>query len=167
MRKPCWYRKAVLVVIFESRQALIETMAGRVSDWLDIGHAALIVRAEGAEPVIVNNNVTAHEGAIAGALLGASMLALGVVQQGALDLPRLGALLAVLLSGLAGAAVGILVGYFVAQRVGFGFSPQLLQSTAHRLAAGQVALVLQVRQSHVARLEDEFAQHPARVELVH
>ncbi len=162
------HHRIILVVVFESRRVMVAAMddalAHGLGDLLDIGHAALIVRPADSAPVIVNNNVTAQEGTISGAMIGAALLALGVVQLGALDLPRAGAALAVAVSLLAGSALGGVIGRVTAGRVEFGFRPELLGNIATQLAVGEVALVLQVRQTHVPRIRDELARHNARID---
>jgi hypothetical protein len=160
-------RRATLVAIFESRPALLAAMdhllAEGLGGMLDIGHAALIVRTGGEPPAIINNNVTAREAWVAGAIGGAAMLALGCIQYGALDLPGPQAFLAVALAAAAGAALGALAGAVVANRITFGFRDVLLQSTAAELESGQVALLLQVRPGHLAALRAKLVELQARI----
>jgi len=160
-------RRATLVAIFESRPALIAAMDRLLGEGLgsvlDIGHAALIVRTGGEPPAIINNNVTAREAWVAGAIGGAAMLALGCIQYGALDLPGPQAFLAVALAAAAGAAIGVLTGAVVANRVTFGFRDALLQSTAGELKPGQVALLVQVRPGHLPVLRAKLVALQARI----
>src|SRR3989304_5357125 len=134
--------RITLVVVFDSLRALVEAMddvlARGLGELLDIGHAAVIARPDESAPVIVNNNVTPQEGTISGAMIGASLMALGTVQLGALDLPRAGAALAVSLGILGGGALGGGIGRAVAERVEFGFRQELLDEIAGRRAMGEV-----------------------------
>ncbi len=166
MRDLLW-RRTTLVAIFESRVALIAAMdrllAEGLGGMLDIGHAALIVRTHGEPPAVINNNVTAREAWIAGAIGGATMLALGCLQLGALDLPSPEAFAAVALGAAAGALIGAGIGALVARWIPFGFQGTLLQSTAAELEDGQVALVLQVRPGHLAVLRQKMVDLQAQI----
>ena len=61
-------------------------------------------------------------------MLGASMLALGIVQRGALDLPGGAAALALGLSIVIGSLAGGVIGYTVARFTGFGFCSHAARS---------------------------------------
>lgn len=163
-----FWRRTTLVVIFESRQTLIEAMdhllAEGLGSLLDIGHAALIVRPASEQPaIIINNNVTAREALVAGATGGAAMMALGCIQLGALGLPGPEAFLAIGIGAAAGAGIGAGIGALVANRITFGFRPSLLQMTARELAPGQVALLLQVRPAHLPVLRQKMVELKARI----
>ncbi|WP_119066136.1 hypothetical protein [Aggregatilinea lenta] len=168
MLRQLWLRKVNLVAVFDSRTALAATMDAMLArgmlDLLDIGHSALIVGSSSGKPVIVNNNVERQEGIYSGAMLGAVMLGLGAVQGGALDWPRGGAFLAIVLALLGGAALGAGIGGGVARLTRFGFSTLLLDDVGQQLEADQVALVLQVRPVHAGVLEDALAGPEAHVE---
>ncbi len=154
-------RRAVLVVTFPSRRALHETIARLMSqgmgDDLDIGHAALISRSQDGGISVHNNSVTAREGWISGMMLGATIMALGAVQYGALDIHGAGAALVLGISFVSGGLLGSWIGYMAARWIGLGFEPALLQDIANRLADGEVVLVLQVRRTQAAALWTELA----------
>jgi hypothetical protein len=135
-----------------------------LSDRLDMGHAALIEQTANGQPVIVNNNVTSREGLISGAMIGGSILALGVIQLDALRLPDLEALAAISVSILLGCGLGGLIGHLVTFSIGFGFQLDLLNSVARQLASGEVVLLLQVRHKDVAILERELVTLKAQVQ---
>lgn len=161
-------QRVVLVVTFPSRRTLHETLArlmrqGMVEN-LDIGHAALITRSQDGTLSVHNNSVTAREGWISGMMLGATIMALGAVQYGALDTNGVGAALVLGISFVIGGLLGSLLGYMAARWIDFGFDPALLQDIVNRLVEGEVALVLQVRRSHAAALWTELAVGGGRVE---
>lgn len=161
-------RRVDLIAVFESRAVLAATMdrmlAHGLLDLLDVGHSALIIVDENRQPLVVNNNVEPHEGRNSGAMLGAVLLTLGAVQGGVLDLPRLGAVLGVLLALLVGGGLGAAIGYGVARATRFGFAPVLLNDVSARLSASQVALVLQLRPAQAATLEAALAGPGVTVE---
>jgi uncharacterized membrane protein len=161
-------RRVILVITFESRDKLVEVMdrllAQGFSNRLDMGHAALIEQKADGQPVIENNNVTSREGLISGAMIAAAILTLGVIQLGALRLPDLEALAAISVSILLGCGLGGLIGQCVTSSIGFGFQPDLLNSAARQLAAGEVVLLLQVRHQDVSILEQELVILKAQVQ---
>ncbi|HEX3052025.1 MAG TPA: hypothetical protein VHP83_15305 [Aggregatilineaceae bacterium] len=144
-----------MVLIFHSDQALIETMdqlsITDLGHMLDFGHAALITGGEA--PSIVNNNVSVREGGLSGAMIGTTLMMLGFVQFGVLDLSKLGSILAIGMAALTGGLIGGLIGYLVAFWIGFGFSKALLYEVGSQLTSGEVALLLQMPDRHVARLQ--------------
>ena len=114
--------------------------------------------------MIVNNNVTAREGLISGGMVGAALAGLGAIQLGATILPGISATLAVLLLALVGALIGGGIGRLVAVRIVFGFDPAVLEKTAERLRAGEIALLLQVRTVNVPAIRDALLDHRAHLE---
>lgn len=160
-------RRTILMITFESRDMLVEIMdhllVRGMSDHLDIGHAALVEQTTSRQPIIVNNNVTSREGFISGAMIGASILTLGMIQLDALSLPEFEALLVISVSIVFGGGLGALIGQLVTASIGFGFQSDLLMSVARQLTPGEVVLVLQVRPKDASILEQELvtlkAQH--------
>jgi hypothetical protein len=114
--------------------------------------------------VIVNNNVTSRDGLISGAMIGGSMLALGLIQLDALRLPDLEALAVISVTILLGCGLGGLIGQLVTRSIGFGFQPDLINRAARQLDAGEVILLLQVRHRDVSILERELVALNARVQ---
>ena len=164
-----WFAsRSTLVFCFDSRHALLEAVddmfSHGIADLMDIGHAALIIQPANADPVIVNNNVTAREGLISGGMIGAALAGLGAIQSGATILPGISATLAVLVFALLGAVIGGAIGRLVAVRIVFGFDPAILQRTADQLSAGEIALLLQVRTVNVPTVRDALLTHHARLE---
>jgi uncharacterized membrane protein len=153
---------------FESREMLVEVMdqllVRGMSDRLDIGHAALIEQTTSGQPIIVNNNVTSREGFISGAMIGASIFTLGVIQLNALDLPEFEALVVISLSIVLGCGLGGLIGHLVTFSIGFGFHPDLLASMGRQLRPGEVVLVLQVRHKDASILERELVTLKAQLQ---
>lgn len=162
------WRSVNVIAVFASPAALAAAMdallARGMLDLLDIGHSALIVRDPGHEPVVVNNNVEPYEGAYSGAILGAVLLGLGAVHGGVLGLEHAAALLALVLSLAVGGLIGTAVGYAIARLTRFGFPRPMLNEIGGRLAAGQVALVVQVRPDHAAILAQALAGPEVHVE---
>ncbi len=148
-------RKATLVLIFQSDRALMETMdqlsVTDLGHMLDFGHAALITGGE--EPMIVNNNVSVREGGLSGVMIGATLMMLGFVQFGALDLSKLGSIMAIGMAALMGGILGGLMGYLIAFLIGFGFSQALLAEVGSQLMSGEIALLLQMPERQITRLQ--------------
>src|SRR5690554_5675761 len=161
MVNPLGRRTANLIVIFPSPEALAAAMdallARGMLGLLDIGHSALIVREPEREPVVVNNNVEPQEGVYSGAILGAVLLGLGAVHGGVLGLEHVAALLALALILAVGGAIGAAVGYGIAHVTRFGFPRPMLAEIGGQLAAGQLALVVQVPPNRAAELEQALA----------
>ncbi len=153
-------RRTTLVAVFQTQRALVETLDHLLGlgldSALDIGHAALITRAEQGTIVTVNNNVAPREGLLSGAALGAAIGGLVMLLLGAGDLPKAAAALSVATGLLLGGLIGAALGRLAAHLIGFGYEPGLLCDLERQLQPGQVALLLRVRASNVALLRREL-----------
>ena len=101
----------MIVAIFPSR-ALLTKALDHLNETkpLEIEHAAIVAKANTGELVVIDDDIGADEGGIAGGTLGAAMAALGMVQFGALAIPGVGAFIALGAGALVGALVGQLTG---------------------------------------------------------
>jgi uncharacterized membrane protein len=145
-----------IVAVFPSRAILTN----------DIQRAAIIAKAASGETVILDDDISADEGGIAGGTLGAAMAAFGLVQLGALALPGVGAIIALGAGALVGGMIGGATGRFAANLVDFGFKNNQIEALAADLQAGHPALVLEIQKAEelLPRLRDELK--PYRAELV-
>jgi len=161
-------RRSILVITFKTHQDLTDAMndilTRRLSDMVDIGHAAIVLRSQEGYPLILNNNVTLREGPISGFMIGVSILPLGLIQAGALELPGAWAVMVMLVGILFGGVIGALVGYGIATRINFGFRAQLLNDLGAQLHIGEASLVLQARPAQVAAIREVFKELNACVE---
>lgn len=152
-----------IVAVFPSRAALTTALNElKHTKFVQIRRAAIVAKAETGEVVVVDDNIGADEGGIAGGTLGLAMAALGMVQMGALAIPGVGVMIVV-----TGAVVGALVGNVTA-RVGVSLlgmgdrqHETRFKKLADRLRAGHPALVMEVRDAHRASLllTDALAKH--------
>ncbi|MBZ0292329.1 MAG: hypothetical protein K8L99_07150 [Anaerolineae bacterium] len=134
-----------IVAVFPSRAILTKAL-DRITELevLNIQHAAIVAKAHDGEIVVIDDDISANEGAITGGTLGAAMTALGLVQMGALALPGIGPIIALGTGLLAGGLVGGLTGRLAAQVMDFEYKNYPMKTMAEQLQAGHPALVLQV-----------------------
>jgi uncharacterized membrane protein len=134
----------LLIATFSSREEMLHAFdAVTMKHNNHINHAAVISRPNENEVVIMDDDLSPDEGAIAGSAMGAAMMGLGVLQMGAWVLPGIGPFLAVGAGALAGALVGNLTGRFAATMIDFGFNNEQIEAVAKRLGTGQPALVVE------------------------
>ena len=134
----------LLISTFSSREEMLHAFdAVTMKHNNHIKHAAVISRPNENEVVIMDDDLSPDEGAIAGSAMGAAMMGLGVLQMGAWVLPGIGPFLAVGAGALAGALVGNLTGRFAATMIDFGFDNEQIEAVAKRLGTGQPALVIE------------------------
>lgn len=134
-----------LIIIFPDRAHLtqaIEALHDQHPALLE--HAALIVQAEDNEVIILEDDLSVDEGALAGGTLGAVMTALGLVQLGALLLPGIGAIVALGTGALVGGLLGGVTGHLAANLMDFGFDNARIEQLATRLQGNRPALVLRL-----------------------
>lgn len=157
----------IIVAIFPSRKVLTKALDHLVSlNDLHIQRAAIVAKAANGETIILDDDISADEGGIAGGTLGAAMTALGLVQLGALALPGVGPIIALGAGALVGGLVGRYTGRFAANLIDFGFKNTQVDELSQQLQAGHPALVLQFKdgKSVLSRLRDELK--PFNAELV-
>jgi len=157
----------IIVAIFPSRDILLKALDHLMErDFLHIERAAVVAKAKSGEVVMLDDDISADEGGIAGGTLGAAMTALGLVQLGALALPGVGAIIALGTGALVGGLVGRMTGRFAANLLDFGFKNEQVQALAQELQAGHPALVLELKKDPdiLLRLRDELK--PFNAELV-
>lgn len=135
-----------IVAVFPSRAALTSALDHLSKQkTIRIRRAAIVAKAESGEVVVLDDDIGANEGGIAGGTLGLGITALGMVQLGALAVPGVGVIIVA-----AGALVGALVGNLTG-RVGASLlsmndkSAAQYKAFAAGLRAGHPALVLDVK----------------------
>ena len=158
----------LIVAVFPSRVILTKAL-DRIMELeaLDIQHAAIVAKAASGETVILDDDISADEGGVAGGTLGAAMTALGLAQLGALALPGVGPIIALGTGVLVGGLLGRATGRFAANLLDFGYKNDQVEALAHQLEAGHPALVLELHQDIKPALEllrEELK--PYRAELV-
>ena len=118
------------------------------------------------EVVILDDDISPHEGGIAGGTLGAAMGAFGLVQLGALTLPGIGPIIALGTGLVAGGLLGRAVGRVAASLMDFDYKNLQIKTLAAELRAGHPALVLELDDADAVleRLRAELTQY--RAELV-
>jgi uncharacterized membrane protein len=134
-----------IVAVFPSRVILTKALDHIMElDYLNIQSAAIVAKANGGEVVILDDDISANEGGIAGGTLGAAMAAFGLVQLGALTLPGVGPIIALGTGLLAGGLVGNVAGRLAASFIDADYKDYLVETLAKELQAGHPALVLEI-----------------------
>ncbi len=158
----------LIVAVFPSRVMLTRALDHLMKNKpVEIVHAAIVAKAETGEVVVVDDEIGADEGGVAGGTLGAAMGALGLAQLGALAIPGIGAIIALGAGALLGGFVGGITGRMAASMISFGATrDERIAALAHDLRAGSPALVLEVKdaQSVMETLKQELANF--RAELI-
>jgi len=157
----------LIVAIFPSRKILTKALDHIMElEDISIQRAAIVARAATGETIILDDDISADEGGIAGGTLGAAMTALGLVQLGALALPGVGPIIALGAGALVGGLVGRATGRFAANLLDLGFKNDQIDELAQQLQAGHPALVMEIPNARTVlpRLRDELK--PFRAELV-
>ncbi len=135
----------ILVAIFPSRKTLVRALEHlNALESIDIRRAAIVAKATDGETIILDDDLSADEGGIAGGTLGAAMAAFGMVQLGALALPGIGAVIAIGGGALVGGLLGQITGRFAATLLDFGFRNEQVENLSNELTAGHPALVIEV-----------------------
>lgn len=156
-----------IVAVFPSRVILTKALDRIMDmDYISIRYAAIVAKADSGEVIILDDDISANEGGIAGGTLGAAMTAFGLAQLGALTLPGVGPIIALGTGLLAGGLVGGLMGRLAATLMDFDYKNYQVKTLASELQAGHPALVLEVENSHevLPRLREDL--RPYRAELV-
>lgn len=155
----------LLIATFSSRDEMLHAFDAVTMKYSNhINHAAVISRPSENEVVIMDDDLSPDEGAIAGSAMGAAMMGLGVLQMGAWILPGVGPFLAVGAGALAGALVGNLTGRFAATLIDFGFDNEQIEAVAKRLETGQPALVVEFDDStDMTSVRQEIAPFGAEI----
>jgi uncharacterized membrane protein len=157
----------ILVAIFPSRKILLRALEHlNTRDDITINRAAIVAKAADGETIILDDDLSADEGGIAGGTLGAAMGALGLVQLGALALPGIGAVIAVGAGVLVGGLLGKVTGSFAANLLDFGFRNEQIENLSEELTAGHPALVLEVTDLKSIQPRIQTALEPYQVELL-
>lgn len=135
----------IVIAIFPSRQLLTEALDHiiHLGD-LGIRRSAIVAKAANGETLIIGDDISANEGGIAGGLLGAVLMALGLVQLGALTLPVWGVLLVLAVGLCIGGLLGAFIGRITANMIDQGFSSGQLNAYPMRLQLGRPALVVEI-----------------------
>jgi hypothetical protein len=157
----------LIFAVFPSRRILVKALDHimQIAD-LDFVHAAIVARARDGELVIIDDQISADEGGIAGGTLGAGISLLGLVQLGALALPGVGPIIALGAGALVGSLVGGVTGRFASHFIEAGMRVEQLEGLSPYLHDRNTILVLEVDDSReiVERLRVEFK--PFQVEMV-
>lgn len=157
----------LIVAIFPSRAILTRALDHILEmEDFDIQHAAIVAKAASGEVVVLDDDLSADEGGIAGGTLGAAMTAFGLAQMGALALPGVGPIIALGAGVLVGGLVGNVTGRFAANLIDSGFKHEQIDVLSKRIQAGRPALVLEVASAAATlpRLREELK--PYRAEIV-
>lgn len=138
--------KGVIVVIFPTRRALTRAIDYlKESQIVDIKRAAVVAKAQSGETVILDDDISADEGGIAGGALGSALAAIGsIVQFSALALPGVGPIIVIGGAALVGGLIGNVTGRFAANLLDFGYRNEQIEALSNRLEEGHPALVLHV-----------------------
>ncbi|MDX1993444.1 MAG: hypothetical protein SF029_13725 [bacterium] len=149
----------IVIAVFPSRNLLTEAL-DHVAQLRDIAikRAAIVAKGADGETVVLDDDLGANEGGIAGGLAGAVLSAFGMIHLGALGLPLLGALLVLLVAVLLGGFVGGVIGLFAATLLDFSFKDTHVETLVQQLQTGRLALVLEVASDHgmLARIREEL-----------
>jgi hypothetical protein len=139
----------LIVAVFPSRAALtraLDKLMEVKTTREQITHAAIVAKAESGEVIVLDDDIGADEGGVAGGTLGAAMAALGMVQLGALAIPGIGAIIAVGAGALVGGLIGRFTGRVAAQLIDKNATRNTeIEGLAENLRIGHPALVLEVR----------------------
>lgn len=159
--------KSLLVVIFPSRKILVRALEHlNTVEEIVINRVAIVAKAADGETIILDDDISADEGGIAGGTLGAAMGALGLVQLGALALPGIGPVIAIGAGVLVGGILGQVTGRFAANLLDFGFRNEQIENLSEELTAGHPALIIEADDliSHLPIFKKEL--EPFQAELI-
>jgi uncharacterized membrane protein len=135
----------VVMLVFPSREVMLDAVEKLNSlDYLKIKHSTIIARAEDGETLILADDVSPHEGRVAGGTLGALMGGLGIAGLGALLLPGVGPIIAIGAGALLGGVVGGATGGLSARLMDMGINDEKLDELAEHLKVGHVALAVEL-----------------------
>jgi len=135
----------VVMLVFPSRDVMLNAVEKLNSlDYLNIKNSTIIVRAEDGETLVLEDDVSPHEGRVAGGTLGALMGGLGIAGLGALLLPGVGPILAVGAGALLGGVVGGATGGITARLLDLGIHNDQIDALAAHLTAGHIALAVEL-----------------------
>lgn len=141
----------MIVAVFPSRVILTKALDYIIElDSIKIVHAVIIAKAKDGEIVVLDDEISTDEGAVAGGTLGAAMTAFSLIQLGALTLPGVGPIIALGTGLLAGGLVGAFTGRFAANMIDFDYKNKQVKGLANELQSGHPALVLEVENPQVA-----------------
>jgi hypothetical protein len=153
----------IVVAIFPSRSilasALDHIMSLRDLE-MTVERAAIVGKDAQGETIILNDQITANEGGIAGGILGFALAALAVLHFELLSLPLLAAVGAILMALTASTIFGAMVGGGAANLVNRNRHHLNLpfEALSRQLHAGRLALVLVVNDNRelLARISQEL-----------
>jgi hypothetical protein len=111
--------------------------------------------------VVVGDDISPDEGAIAGGTLGAALTTLGLVQMGALALPGAGVIIALGAGMLVGGLLGALTGRLTVNLLDSDARNHQVETLANFLKAGHSAIVfeLPIDDSNLPRLRLELSDY--------
>lgn len=139
----------IVVAVFPSSNTLTRALDYLIEqDVVTIKRAAVVAKATDGETIIVDDDLSPNEGAMAGGTMGAVMAAVGAVQFGALALSGVDPLIAVVSGIVVGGLAGGVIGHLVAHRLGLGFNSDQLEAISAQLAQGHSALMLELDDVH-------------------
>lgn len=158
---------SLLVVIFPSRKILVRALEHlNTIDDIIINRVAIVAKAADGETIVLDDDLSADEGGIAGGTLGAAMTALGLVQLGALALPGIGPVIAVGAGVLVGGLLGQVTGRFAANLLDFGFRNDQIENLAEELTAGHPALIIETTNLKIMEPLIKDALLPYQAEMI-
>lgn len=158
--------KDTMMFVFPTRGRLVDAAEViRETPHVQIHHSAIIAKAEDGETLVLEDDVNADEGAIAGGTLGSLMGALGIANLGAFLLPGIGPIIAIGAGALIGGLVGGATGGITAGVIDLGINNEVLDTLAQQLGAGRVAIVLEIEgdADGMAQLEQQLQQYNAEL----
>ncbi len=156
----------VVMLVFPSRGTMLDAVDLIKSlPYAKIKHSAIIAKAEDGETLIYEDDINPNEGGIAGGTLGALMGALGIAGLGAFLLPGVGPIIAIGAGALVGGLVGGATGGISAALMDMGINNAQLETLAHHLNAGKIAMVVEVEgdQSMMSRLAADLKPFEAEI----
>lgn len=152
----------MIVAVFPSRTTLAKALdhVMALKD-LPIQRAAVISKALSGETIVVGDDISPDEGAIAGGTLGAALTALGLVQMGALALPGAGVIVALGAGVLVGGLLGALTGRLTVNLLDSEARNHQVETLSNFLKAGHSAIVFEMHtdDSNLPRLRLELSDY--------
>ncbi len=156
--------REIIIAIFPSRMLLTNAL-DHITNVRDVAiqRAAIVAKAASGETVVLDDTLGAMEGGIAGGIAGGTLVALGLVQLGALTIPTPLAVLAMAFGIIFGTLLGIAVGRFAAQLINISFRSLNAEALTGQIQVGKPALILQIKndEAMLSRLMKELNRFQA------
>lgn len=136
---------SIVVAVFPSNNTLTRALDYLVeNNIVDIKRAAVVSRAKDGETIILDDDLSPNEGALAGGAMGALMATVGVIQLGAFALAGVEPFIVLATGGIAGVLFGGVVGHYLANLIDVGFKNDEIEALSAQLKKGHSALMLEL-----------------------